>query len=259
MTRIAALPMYDLAEMREANDAFWAEIASRLVARGLADVPVGLTRGVNLHGLWNDSRLLLSQTCGYPLATSLRGKVALVATPCYAAEGCDGPNGRSAIIVRAADRAAVLADVRGHVCAVNSPDSNSGMNLLRAAIAPLAGGKPFFASVKMTGGHSESARAVAEGEADVAAIDCVTWSLLNRHRPGLTKILRVLAWTKATAWLPFITADQGLETNCNTLRSCLRPNKDLLISNYIVLQTDQYDGVLSLRAYADRLGYPSLR
>jgi hypothetical protein len=46
-----------------------------------------------------------------------------------------------------------LDDLRGGRCAVNDLGSNSGMNLLRAEIAPLANGKAFFKSVLVTGSH----------------------------------------------------------------------------------------------------------
>ena len=50
------------------------------------------------------------------------------------------------------------------------------MNLFRAAIAPLAGGRPFFSEVIVTGSHAASLEAVADGNAPgLAAIDCVTF------------------------------------------------------------------------------------
>jgi ABC-type phosphate/phosphonate transport system substrate-binding protein len=258
MTRIASLPMYDLVEIKAANDAFWTRIAARLRDLGVSDVPSSLTRGTDLHALWTDPSLLLSQTCGYPLTTSLRGKVALLATPCYAAEGCDGPNGRSAIIVRATDRASVLADLRNRTCAINAADSNSGMNLLRAAIAPLAGGAPFFASTLISGAHAESARAVAEGEADLAAIDCVTWALLQRHRHLLASKLRVIAWTDATPWLPFITRRSTSATERSILRQTLQPDKGLLIEGYADMRIETYEIVLKLEQAAHQLQYAQL-
>ena len=44
----------------------------------------------------------------------------------------------------AVDADITLADLKGRRCAVNQIDSNSGMNLLRAAIAPLADGTAFL-------------------------------------------------------------------------------------------------------------------
>ena len=44
--------------------------------------------------------MFFSQACGYPLITSLAGKVSLLATPCYDAPGCEGPDYCSLVIVR---------------------------------------------------------------------------------------------------------------------------------------------------------------
>ena len=207
MTLIAALPMYDLPELQIATDQLWAAIAKRLKSEGIK-APTQLLRGPALDSIWLNKNLLLAQTCGYPLVTSLAGKVAYLATPCYDAPGCDGPRYCSAIIVRAADPASTLAELRGRRCAINTPDSNSGMNLLRAAIAPIANGKPFFAETTLTGSHAASIAAIASNEADIAAIDCITWAHLQTHRPDLTRPLKILAWTQQTPGLPLITSTQ---------------------------------------------------
>ena len=115
---LATLPMYDLPELRQATDALWAAIAARLKHRGVA-APEALSRGPALAAMWVDHRLLLGQTCGYPLVTSLAGKVVLIATPFYLADGCEGACYRSAVVVRKTDGAASLADLRGRRCAVN--------------------------------------------------------------------------------------------------------------------------------------------
>src|SRR3546814_2648055 len=47
-------------------------------------------------------------------------------------------------------------------------------------------------------------QAVAAGEADVCAIDCVTWCLLQRSEPALTTRLRGLASSQAAPALPYI-------------------------------------------------------
>jgi len=206
MTLIAALPMYDPPELEAANDTLWTAIADRLAARGVVGAPERLTRGAPPDAIWSDPELLLGQTCGYPLMTSLRDKVMVVATPHYLAPGCEGPFCRSAVIVRQDSPAASLADLRGARCAVNDLASNSGMNLLRALIAPLAGGEAFFGALTVTGAHAASVERVADGEADVAAIDCVTWAHLQRHHPAMAKRVRVLTWTAASPGLPMITA-----------------------------------------------------
>ncbi len=66
------------------------------------------------------------------------------------------------------------------------------MNLLRSAVAPLADGKKFFSEISVSGSHRRSAQMVAEGRADLAAIDCVTLAHLRKFAPEHTERLRVL-------------------------------------------------------------------
>jgi ABC-type phosphate/phosphonate transport system substrate-binding protein len=264
----ASLSMYDFDELRPATDALWEAIAARLTDRGIA-APPSLTRGPPLIDLWTDPALLLAQTCGYPLVTGLAGKVALLATPRYDAPGCEGTLYRSAIVVRATDPAATLADLRGRRCAVNNVDSNSGMNLLRAAIAPLADGGRFFGAIITTGGHAASVRAVAGGDADVAAIDCVTWAHLRHLRPYETRGLRVLGWTSATQGLPLITS---LHTDAPTRNALLGALDDvardpalapvrsqLRLDGFGALTLGDYEPVLALERMAQAAGYPVLQ
>src|SRR4029077_15357307 len=89
---------------------------------------------------WLSDELLFSQTCGYPLTHALKGRVQLLATPCYSADGCEGASYCSFVIVPADSPATTLADLQGKRVAFNTPDSQSGMNALRALIAPIAGG-----------------------------------------------------------------------------------------------------------------------
>jgi len=204
--KIAALPMYDFPELRGDTDALWERLAKSLRAAGIDGVPAALSRDRDHIETWRDPNLLLAQACEYPLAAGLAGAMQLVATPVYKAEGCSGPLYRSAIVVWRYEPARTLADMRGRRCAVNEHSSNSGMNLLRAAVAPLAGNGGFFETVTVSGSHRHSLEMIAGGEADLAAVDCVSWAHLQRIAPQLTEALRVLAWTDASPSLPFITA-----------------------------------------------------
>ncbi len=261
---LAALPMYDLPELRAATDALWSAIAERLAGRGVK-TPDALTRGPSLDALWTDPRLLLAQTCGYPLVTSLKGRVTLVGTPCYRAEGCDGASYRSAIVVRASEPACTLADARGRRCAMNDAASNSGMNLLRHAIMPFAaGGARFFGEIVWTGAHAASLRAVLDDRADVAAVDCVTWAQLRRVRPEATAGLRVLGWTASTPGLPLITSARTDAHTIDALRSALDGvardpalaaiRDALLLDGFTVLEPGAYDAVLELERHARSAG-----
>src|SRR5690606_35273518 len=63
-----------------------------------------------------------------------------------------------------------------------------------------------FTRTLHTGAHADSARAVAEGRADIAAIDAVSWRLMTAHRPAVAERLRVVCATDPSPGLPLITA-----------------------------------------------------
>ena len=58
-----------------------------------------------------------------------------------------------------------------------------------------------------TGSHLASMEAVANGRADVAAIDCVTWSLSKASRPDLVGQLRVIGMAPTVVpALPYVVS-----------------------------------------------------
>ena len=190
MTRPASLGMYDMPALHRANDALWSAIATRLRAAGLDDVPDRLDRTRPIGDIWRDPALLLAQTCGYPLVTVLDGIAEPVAVPVYGWPGCDGARHCSLLVVPAASSFEALVQLRGRRAAFNGHDSNTGMNLFRHAVAPLAKGEAFFAATIETGSHLASLDRVASGDADIAAIDCVTFGQAMRHDPQRTAGVR---------------------------------------------------------------------
>jgi ABC-type phosphate/phosphonate transport system substrate-binding protein len=62
------------------------------------------------------------------------------------------------------------------------------------------GGDPgvLAGAVIETGGHRASIRAVAEGRADLTAIDCRSWALALRHEPCAQDLV-VVGWTGGAA------------------------------------------------------------
>lgn len=199
----ASLPQYDLPSVRQATDAWWAGIRRHLMAQGVEPVPKSLLRTTDAEADWRRPDLLVSQTCGYPLMTELRGALRAVATPVYTCPGCEGPRYRSALIIREEDNTKELSGFRGRKVAVNNPNSHSGMNVLRYLLAPLAKGGPFFSEIVWSGGHAFSLEAVKAGQADLAAIDCVTFALLQRDMPEAVQGLRVMDWTPSAPSLPY--------------------------------------------------------
>ncbi|WP_326881785.1 phosphate/phosphite/phosphonate ABC transporter substrate-binding protein [Aliidongia sp.] len=264
---MAGFPMYDFADLQAANDAVWQVVAARLAAAG-HDVPVGLDRSRTVDQLWQDPALVLAQSCGYPLLTSLRGRVRLVATPRYRAGGCAGAWWGSALVVRADDASPDLATFRGRRCAANQPHSNTGMNLLRAAVAELAMGQPFFRTVTWTGSHRGSLALVADGGADLAAIDAVTLAHLGRIEPERVGQTRILGWTAATPGLPFVTARDTDDATVDIMRAALDEIASdpahawirgiLLLDGFDPVPEAEYECILALEQRAIDLGYPQL-
>jgi ABC-type phosphate/phosphonate transport system substrate-binding protein len=210
---IAALPMYDLPEARDATDAWWSILSRHFRQAGLDAMPEALTRTANVTDSWTMPGLLFTQTCGYPFTHDWSDKLRLVATPRYTAEGCEGSNYRSAFIVSDANHANTLEDLRGLRIAFNANHSQSGFNAPRATIAPMARDGKFFAERIQSGGHRQSMALVRDGIADVCAIDCVTWEMHRRHAPDEVDGLKILGWTEAAPNLPYVTAiDRDDET-----------------------------------------------
>jgi ABC-type phosphate/phosphonate transport system substrate-binding protein len=198
---IASLPMYDNAATHVANNRFWQAIRTRL-GKG----PAALDRDTDPHVQWLAPDLIVSQTCSLPYRTELKGKVRLVGTPDYGVKGCPPGYYNSCIVVRREDPRRELRQYQGARLARNDIRSQSGWAALEQELAERGYGFSFENNVLDTGGHAASAQAVARGEADLAAIDAVTWALLCRDDRALTQELRLLETTKPTPGLPLITS-----------------------------------------------------
>jgi ABC-type phosphate/phosphonate transport system substrate-binding protein len=268
MTGIAALSMYDLPEIRKATDAWWQTIAASLRAEGVPDVPSTLDRSRPVSAIWRDPLLVLSQTCGYPLTHEFAHALTAIAVPTYAADGCTPGRYRSAFLVRSDDPAAELDDLRDRRVAANSPDSQSGCNALRAAIAPLSRGGRFFSEVIWSGMHRASIAAVRSGKADVAAVDAVSFALISRHAPDETSGLRVLDWSADAPALPYATR-RSIDpvTRARLTAGLVRAAEDpsgadaratLLIDGLSEVDDRDYSPFPEMRKTAERLGYPQL-
>lgn len=208
---MACLPMYDWPEERASVDALWSAIR----AQAGGDLPAALTRPHDeaaLLALWRDPALVFGQTCWGPLSLGMLPGLRVLAQPDYSdVAGGQGPLYRSVVIAREGDARpapegpqADLPDglLSGRVLAANARHSLSGW----LALAWDLGGDPaqMASRVVMTGGHRASVRAVAEGRADLAAVDCRSWALACRHEPCAADLV-VLGWTAARPGLPYVT------------------------------------------------------
>ena len=263
----ASMPWYDLPEIRGATDAFWAALAAELVERGIDEIPKQLDREIPYGVDWN-SKCLFTQTCGYPIFTTARTQFHVLAVPHYTAPGCDGFFHRSFIIVRASSSVHDIEALRGRTFAINEPDSNSGMNLPRRLFAPLHRDGRFFEERIVSGSHAKSLELVATGAADAAAVDCVTFALLQRYRPDAVAGVRVIAETPPSPAPPFATSARVDASLLRILREALAsavhdPNngeicEQLLLRDVEIADESVYAMVLDYERESEALGYPAL-
>lgn len=172
---------------------------------------------LDFHGLWLHPALLFGQTCWGPMELGLAAQVQVVGQPRYDAfEGGQGELYSSALVMRAGDIPSVgspadgsplipLDLLRGRRFAFNSLDSMSGSIGLTRDLEALGEGLDIFSTRSESGGHRASIVAIAEGRADIAAIDCRSWALAQRFEPA-AEAVAVVGWTRRRKGLPFITA-----------------------------------------------------
>jgi ABC-type phosphate/phosphonate transport system substrate-binding protein len=269
----ASLPMYNFPEMQEVNARFWEALRGLLIEAGLRDVPeaLGFERRPVPERL--EPHLLFSQTCGYPLETVFRGQAIRLGAPVYDVPGCGtsksgGPTHCAFFVVPTASSAHSFADLRDSVFLLNSPVSNSGMNLPRRALAEIAGGKPFFREVIETGGHPASLERLLRGEGDVASIDCVTYAFWQKYRPEAATRVRIIAETPPSPAIPFVTSIATPPAIVETLRAALHKlgsepryagvRDGLMIAGIEDVPDAAYRGLLDYEREAAELGYPQL-
>ncbi|MEB0075796.1 PhnD/SsuA/transferrin family substrate-binding protein [Pseudomonas sp. CCI3.2] len=257
----AALLMYTAPDrLREANEAWLTRTLQRLgITRDEADHPT-------LMPLWLSSNLLLTQTCGYPLMTSLRGKVRLIGRPDYRLAHSANGGHCSLLLVRDDDSRTELEQFRGSHGLINNEDSNSGMNLLRHRLAPLQRDGRFFSAVSLTGGHRESLRWLREKRGDLAAIDSVTYDYLARDASAELNGLRILARSAISPTLPYIGAVSLSAADAERIRDAMNlalqdlPEVAATLAIHSVLPTteEDYQVLLGYQREAQVLGFAVL-
>jgi len=260
--RLAELLMYVAPEsIRQANEVWLTRILERLGATRQS------AEGLSLPELWLSPDLLLTQTCGYPLMTLLRGQVRVVGRPRYELPDSTGGNHCSLLLCRADDPRRSLPAFHNSRGVINDEGSNSGMNLLRHRLAPLQRDGQFFANVGISGGHRESLRWLREDLADLAAIDSVTFAYLARHAEEEVAGLRVIARSAFSPTLPYISVASARDEQIEQLRQVMNqtlqelPEVGEILGLQEVLPATErdYQIVLDYRQEAEVLGYGRLR
>ncbi|UVC18794.1 phosphate/phosphite/phosphonate ABC transporter substrate-binding protein [Mesorhizobium onobrychidis] len=190
------------------------DAAGKVIAPDPATLPPD---ELDFHGLWLHPALLFAQTCWGPMEAGLSEHVQVIGQPNYDAyEGGQGELYSSAIVMRADGSPSVRAPddgsplvpldlLRSMRFTFNHSDSMSGFVALTRDLDALGESLDIFSERSESGGHRASIVAIAEGKADVAAIDCQSWALARRFEPAAQKMV-VVGWTRRRKGLPFITA-----------------------------------------------------
>jgi ABC-type phosphate/phosphonate transport system substrate-binding protein len=173
---------------------------------------------LDFRAVWLHPKLLFAQTCWGPMEQGLSRHVQVIGQPSYDAfEGGQGELYSSAILMRrdeghdrmsspADGRAAIpLHLLRNRRFAFNSADSMSGIIAPARDLEAIGENLGIFSGRLETGGHRDSIVAVAEGRADVCAVDCRSWALAQRYEPAAAEI-EVVGWTKRRKGLPYIAS-----------------------------------------------------
>ncbi len=211
----------------------------------------------------------LAHTCGYPLVTRYKGLLRPLCVPCFDIQGCEEGPYHSLFLVRGSDAARKLIDCESYRAAVNHLDSNSGMNVFRAAIAKIKTtptSQTFFESVSITGSHLESVNAVAHGAVDVASIDAISYFFISGLKHELCADLRVIGHSASTMGLPFVTRVNATNLSGKSLAEALNRALEQTPDSFSALNLkafrgvdiQDYQGIQALEKFAIDKGYPSL-
>ena len=170
MTAVAFLPMYVVRGTRNHAETLWLCLRNSLRSSGI-EVPERTASFEPRVKGWLHPDLIIGQTCGLPYISMLHDRVELIGTPDYGVEGCAAGFYHSTLVVGVADKRRHLSEFCGGTVALNGTNSQSGYGALMRSAAPFARDRRFFGRAILTRSHEASMRLVAQGLADIAAID----------------------------------------------------------------------------------------
>jgi phosphonate transport system substrate-binding protein len=168
----------------------------------------------------------------------------------------------SDVVVRCDSQFHSFADLRNATWVYNEPYSHSGSGIVRFHLARSGYGKSFFRCEMEAGSHEAALHLVAEGEANVAAIDSHVLATLVSSHPCLDGRLRVIDTLGPSPIQPLVAArhlPDAVKTavrfalvdlaNDPTARSVLRRGH---VECFIPVQDSTYDPIREMRATANR-------
>lgn len=197
---IASLPMYARPSNRGAHDRLWGLIRDGLRDRKIK-APQELNHQIDPMEGWASANLVLSQICNLPYRVRFRDRVTMIGASDYGLSGCAPGYYQSVFVVRQDCTARDPADMAKSRLAYNDRLSQSGYG--SAQIWAQSRGFLFDPAL-VTGSHRASLEAVAQGTADIAAIDAQTWWMEQQENPLALKV-KVIGQTLQSPGMTFVT------------------------------------------------------
>jgi phosphonate transport system substrate-binding protein len=167
----------------------------------------------------------------------------------------------SDVVVRCDSRFHSFADLRNTTWVYNEAYSHSGSGIVRFHLARSGYGQSFFRREMEAGSHEAALHLVAEGEADVAAIDSHVLATLLSSHPRLDGRLRVIHTLGPSPIQPLVAARDLPEALKAAVRSALvdlandPKARSVLrrghIAGFVPVQDSTYDSIREMRAEAE--------
>ncbi|WP_423909804.1 phosphate/phosphite/phosphonate ABC transporter substrate-binding protein [Candidatus Spongiihabitans sp.] len=200
----------------------------------------------------SDPGLFIGQTCGYPYVAKWQHTHDVICVPEFTIDGCENIKCSSWFITRADSGKVSLDEFSNTIAVINNTDSNSGMNVFRYEISKHANSKPFFKNVLVSHSHLESLKLIAQGTADITAIDAVSYHFSTTQALINADNLKIIGQSQHTTGLPFII-HKALEVNQQLIVNALNTSlKAMSPKNKAFLNLKQFTPV-------DRLDYASIK
>ena len=186
--------MYDFPEVQTSTKAILDALSDAFTKLGDSSQSAFPESSIHadLMRMWKDDATLFSQSCGLPYVEDLHDYVDIVATLKWAGISDERGWYRTVIVAREELGVATLGEVGGMQPVITNQQSLSGWCSLGVALSDIGADSSYVLPYVESEGHAKSLQFLQDKRADIASIDPGTFQLLQRHRPSLTKSLRVI-------------------------------------------------------------------
>ena len=232
--------------------AFWQFVRGYLKQQGIETGADLYDAKYNTISLAREGRLMLGQMCGMNFSRNVTRIPGYLGSFVLAEKGVPAGYYHSVIIASKKLENISIDDLPIHElrAAHSEKDSYSG----RFALYQALGGSPTpcaFGRVSYTGAHRGTLAAISSGQADIGAIDCLTWHMLQFACPEQVAKVKIIGTSPPVPAPPLVS---GLAENSEELailkkaiKAAFREDKlsagmkNIGISGYKTLSAGQYD------------------